>query len=212
MNTTLIRRGFFAVAMAMAAAVALPLATTAPVFASDEPEATQRMQNAGITASVKARLIADERTHGFDINVDTIGQGKVVLRGTAPTKEGLKAAEEIARAVSGVSEVQNDLIVAEPGSVAERSAPPATASQHVRQTAQEAGEASADAWITTKVKAALLADREVSGFDIEVKTSDGVVHLEGEVDDERIEARAVELAANIEGVRHVDTDKLKVKS
>lgn len=210
MNTTLIRRSVFAVAVA--AALSLPLAATTPAIAADEPTATQRMENAGITASVKARLIADQRTSGFNINVDTKGEGKVVLRGTAPSEDSRRAAAEIAQAVAGVTEVRNDLIVAEPGSVAERSAPPATATQHARRTAQEAGEASADAWITTKVKAALLADREVSGFDIEVKTRDGVVHLEGEVDDERIEARAVELAANIEGVRHVETERLKIKS
>jgi hyperosmotically inducible periplasmic protein len=210
MNTTMMRRSVFAVAVA--AALSLPLAATTPATAADEPAATQHMQNAGITASVKARLIADERTSGFNINVDTKGEGKVILRGTAPSKESLKAATEIAMAVSGVTEVQNDLTVAEPGSVAERSAPPATASQHVRRTAQEAGEASADAWITTKVKAALLADREVSGFDIEVKTKDGIVHLEGEVDDERVETRAVEIAAKVAGVRRVETDKLKVRS
>ncbi|HRQ64178.1 MAG TPA: BON domain-containing protein [Xanthomonadaceae bacterium] len=210
MNTTMIRRNVFSVALA--AAFALPFAATQPVLASDQPEATQRMENAAITASVKTRLIADERTRGFDINVDTKGQGKVVLRGTAPSESSLKAAEEIARSVSGVSEVQNDLIVAPPGSVAERSAPPATATQHVRRAAQDAGEAGSDAWITTKVKAALLADREVSGFAIQVETRDGVVHLEGEVDDERIEARAVELAANVAGVRRVETDRLRTKS
>ena len=210
MNTTLFRRSVFSVAVA--AALALPLAAPSLVHAGDEPSATQRVENAGITTSVKARLIADERTHGFDINVDTKGEGKVVLRGTAPSEEGRKAASEIAMAVSGVREVRNELIVAAPGSVAERSAPPATASQHARRAAQEAGDAGADAWITTKVKAALLADREVSGFEIEVETKDGVVHLEGEVDDERIEARAVEIAANIEGVRHVETERLKIKS
>jgi hyperosmotically inducible periplasmic protein len=210
MNTSLIRRSVFAVAVA--AAMSLPLATITPAIAGDEPTATQRVENVGITAAVKARLIADQRTSGFDINVDTKGEGKVVLRGTAPSEDSRDAAAAIAKAVTGVTEVRNDLIVAEPGSVAERSAPPATASQHARRVAQEAGEASEDAWITTKVKAALLADREVSGFKIEVKTRDGVVHLEGEVDSERVEARAVEIAANIEGVRHVETDGLKVKS
>jgi osmotically-inducible protein OsmY len=211
MKTTLFRQGLAAVALG--AALALPPASVvhAGEAGSTMERASAAIGNAAITAQVKARLVADERTRGFDINVDTEADGKVILRGTAPSKKAKRAATEIAKSVSGVSAVRNDLIVAEPGSVAERSAPPATASQHVRRAAQDAGEAGSDAWITTRVKAALLADREVAGLDIKVKTRDGVVHLEGEVDSARIEARAVEIAASIDGVRRVDTAALKVK-
>jgi len=200
--------------LSLATVLAAPAALAAPpaAAADDSAPAVQQMKNAGITGSIKARLLADPRTHGFDINVDTDADGRVTLRGTAPSKEGRLAATELAAAVAGVSSVQNELIVAEPGSVTERSAPPATASQQVRRAAEAGAENAGDAWITAKVKAALLADTEVSGRAIKVSTQDGVVHLEGEVDSHRIEARAVELAAGIEGVRRVDTAQLKRKS
>jgi len=202
------------VSMSLATMLATPAVFASPPdTATDEATpALQQVRNASITGAIKAKLIADHRTRGFDINVDTVNQGEVTLRGTAPSVEGRLAAAELASMVAGVKSVQNDLIIAEPGSVAARSAPPATASQHLRRGAESGAETAGDAWITAKVKAALLADREVRARDIKVTTEDGVVHLEGEVDNRRIEARVVEIAAGIEGVRRVDIAQLKRKS
>lgn len=196
--------------LALATALALPLAAAPAAFASETARAGQAVENAAITASIKSQLIADERTRAFDINVDTTGEGQVLLRGTAPSEDAKRAAAEIAAQVDGVSAVENAIVVAPPGSVAERSAPPATASQHARHGLDRAGEATSDAWLTTKVKAALMADSDVKGLRIKVRTDDNVVRLEGEVPDEAMKARAIELAAGIEGVVHVDSDDLIV--
>jgi hyperosmotically inducible protein len=61
-----------------------------------------------------------------------------------------------------------------------------------------------DTTVTTKVKAALLADEQVKGNDIKVETKEGAVTLSGRVDSADQKQRAEQLAMNIEGVRTVE--------
>lgn len=65
------------------------------------------------------------------------------------------------------------------------------------------GCAETDTGITTAVNARLAADDEVSTYNIDVETADGVVTLTGEVNDARARERAIELARNTDGVRDV---------
>ena len=71
-------------------------------------------------------------------------------------------------------------------------------------------EAITDGWITTKVKSKLLVDQEVSGFDISVETSDKVVYLSGEVENQSQVNHAVEIARETEGVESVDATSLRI--
>ena len=198
--------------LAVALALGMPMAVTAPAFAGPATEAGRKLDNAAITADIKGKLIADPRTHALDINVDTSGHGAVLLRGTAPSAAARDAAAELAWSVKGVSAVENALLVAPPGSAAERSAEPVTASQHVKKAAAEAAESSTEVWISAKVKAALLADRDIKGLDIKVATDDGTVHLIGSVPNLALRSRAIEVAAAIEGVERVDVTALAVES
>ena len=75
---------------------------------------------------------------------------------------------------------------------------------------QSTGQYFDDAVITTKVKAALLADEEVDGLDITVETHNGVVQLGGFVSSRAMSRRARELAEDVPGVKRVHDDtKLK---
>ncbi len=69
-----------------------------------------------------------------------------------------------------------------------------------------------DTWITTKVKADLLAAKEVKGMDINVSTTNGVVTLAGVLDTQAQVDKAIALTKNIKGVKGVETKALKVKS
>lgn len=60
-----------------------------------------------------------------------------------------------------------------------------------------------DAWITTKVKMALLTDEAVDGLDVDVDTFDGRVTLHGTVDSAVEKAEAETLARGIQGVTDV---------
>lgn len=67
----------------------------------------------------------------------------------------------------------------------------------------EAGQFVSDAAITTKVKAALLAERDLKAMQIHVDTKDGVVHLTGEAESSAQIVRAVDVATGIKGVKDV---------
>ena len=69
-----------------------------------------------------------------------------------------------------------------------------------------------DTWITTKVKADLLATENVSGLDIKVETVDGVVTLTGAVTSQAQKDKAVEVAKQIKGVKRVEAGGLKLAS
>jgi len=67
-----------------------------------------------------------------------------------------------------------------------------------------------DAAITAKVKAAMLADSDVKGMQINVDTTNGDVKLSGSVDNQTQIDRAVEIARKTEGVANV-TNQLTLK-
>ena len=68
-----------------------------------------------------------------------------------------------------------------------------------------------DATITAKVKAAILADSELSVSQIKVDTSHGTVTLSGIVDTKAQEAEAAKVAKLVDGVKSV-TVNLSVKT
>jgi hyperosmotically inducible periplasmic protein len=73
------------------------------------------------------------------------------------------------------------------------------------------GEVIDDTAITTKVKAALLADPMVSAFAISVETSRGIVSLTGIVNSAGERAQAIQIAQETGGVRRVDARNLFIK-
>ncbi|MEO5771441.1 MAG: BON domain-containing protein [Burkholderiaceae bacterium] len=83
-------------------------AATATADAS--AKASNSVRDAAITMEVKAMLAKDPNLSALAINVDTAG-GRVALKGTAPTGAAKDRASELARAVSGVTAVNNELAV-----------------------------------------------------------------------------------------------------
>jgi hyperosmotically inducible protein len=67
-----------------------------------------------------------------------------------------------------------------------------------------------DAWITSKVKSALLANPQVSGLDIQVETYKGIVQLSGFVATQDQADEAEDLARSIQGVKGVE-NRMTVK-
>jgi hyperosmotically inducible periplasmic protein len=75
---------------------------------------------------------------------------------------------------------------------------------------ESAGAAIDDSVITTKVKAALLADQDVKGSDISVETKGGEVMLSGAVKDQAQIDKALKVANSVEGVKGIN-NKMTVK-
>ena len=69
---------------------------------------------------------------------------------------------------------------------------------------KSAGQIVDDAVITSKVKAALLADPDISGLKINVDTAKGKVTLKGEVKTLSLWRKAASLARSVDGVQDVD--------
>jgi hyperosmotically inducible protein len=81
-----------------------------------------------------------------------------------------------------------------------------TASCASHQHARSGGEILDDSAITTKVKSALLAEKDVNSFDIKVKTFKGDVQLSGFVDSQWQIDKAAAVVAAVSGVHHVTND------
>lgn len=160
---------------------------------------SQRFDNATTTASVKSRLLWNSNTEGLDINVTTMN-GVVTLDGTAQSEEAKALAERLAANTDGVRDVENNITVNAN----------ATTAAKAQNTADEAGEAISDAWITSKVKSTFLFSSNLDGLDITVETENGQVTLSGNVDTAAEKELAVETARNIRGVKDVNASALNV--
>jgi hyperosmotically inducible periplasmic protein len=187
--------------------------------------------DAGITTSVKSRLIGDDTVKAYQINVDT--QNHVVtLTGEVRTPQEQARAVQLARETKGVNDVVNNMTVGtatptsgyetEP-SATER-AKEATSDAYdktkqgaenlgdkTKETLSKTGEVITDAWITTKVKSQFVGEDALKGSDINVDTNDHVVTLRGTVMSSAGRAKAMEIARTTEGVRDV-VDRLMMSA
>lgn len=73
-------------------------------------KAGDKVADAAITTAVNAELAKDSDLSALQINVDTV-DGKVLLKGNAPTQEARERATRLASAVDGVRSVDNTLVV-----------------------------------------------------------------------------------------------------
>jgi osmotically-inducible protein OsmY len=70
----------------------------------------QIVEDAAITAKVKAALLAEKNVRSRDVEVETF-QGKVVLKGHVPDRAQVDLAVKVARSVEGVTAVENRIAV-----------------------------------------------------------------------------------------------------
>ncbi len=138
-----------------------------------------------VTGRVKSALLADPDVKGFDFKVET-RKGEVQMSGFVDSQTQIDRAIEVARGVEGVKSIDNKV--------------------SVKGAATTVGNKFDDGIVTTKVKAALLADVSVKSFDIAVVTRKGEVQLSGFVDNQGQVDRAIEVARGIEGVRSVGNE------
>lgn len=157
------------------------------------------VNDAGITAAVKSKLLWSKNTDATSIKVET-KQGMVKLTGNAESEDAKALAGLLANNTKGVNLVDNQLKISEPKP---------TPSENVKMAAGNAGQSISDSWITTKVKSTFMYSNNVDGTDISVMTEDGVVTLSGKLGSGAEQALAVELAQNVRGVKQVQSKDLK---
>lgn len=154
----------------------------------------QAAEDATITATVKSKLLWSEHTDGLDINVDTNNR-IVTLRGKVPTAEGKDLAGRYASNTSGVRKVNNELAVA----------------GDAKRGGSSSEQPVTDTWVTAKVTSSLTLSRPLMDEDIDVKTTNGVVTLSGQVETSQEKSLAIEIADNIRGAKKVEADALKTR-
>ncbi|HTP72917.1 MAG TPA: BON domain-containing protein [Burkholderiaceae bacterium] len=94
-----------------AAVTAVALLATAGCAVQRKQESVGAyVDDATITTQVKAKLAADKTVSAMAISVETL-KGTVQLSGFAKSQDERLAAERIARGVSGVNDVKNDIVV-----------------------------------------------------------------------------------------------------
>ena len=140
------------------------------------------MDDSAITAHVNSALSDDPGTKARQIEVHT-RRGTVQLNGFVDSADSRMRAAELARTVSGVQQVDNNLLV--------------------RNTQSTLGETIDDSVITAKVKAALIGDPVTKARQIGVETLHGAVQLSGFVDSEAERAQATVVARGVAGVHEV---------
>jgi len=175
--------------------------------------------DAGITASVKSRLIGDDQIKAAEINVDTNNRA-VTLSGRVRTSQEESRAVALAQETKGVTQVINHLTVAPeeivpttgyeqgaPGTLTEKTKEGAEKTKEGAQKVGEktkeglskTGEVITDAWITTRIKSRFVGEDPLKDSDINVDTNNHVVTLKGTVMTATGRARAVELAQTTDG-------------
>lgn len=151
-----------------------------------------------LKARVRVALLEQLQAAGLEISADVSGS-VVTLTGRVGQRSSQELAEQVARAVSGVTEVRNRLVVA----------PMTPATAPLARAVDEAEREVADALLETRVKLRLLDQMGRPGFAIEVEAADGVMSLSGQVPDAERRDLAVRITREVSGVRAVN-DRLRV--
>ncbi len=165
------------------AAAVVGSAAVATKSATDPRSVGTQVDDGTLELRVSNALAKDEQIKKTTHIVVTAYQGHVLLTGQSPSADLSLRAKQIAVGVDGASEVYNEI-----------------------RTGNNVtfGTASADTWITTKVRSKLLGSDRVKSSNVKVTTENGEVFLLGLVTTEEGQA-AADIASRVSGVKHVTT-------
>lgn len=150
---------------------------------------------------VKDALDADPALEG--IGIESVTDGYVVLGGDARSLAAHERALRAVRGLDGVVSVASTITSPDAAGDRELRDPP---SREDETPGEAMRSAASDAWITGKVKLALVAADDVNALDVNVDTRGGQVVLFGTVPSEVGRANAARRAAEIEGVAGVENE------
>lgn len=147
-------------AVALASCGPVALGTTGVVLTRSvmqERTTKDALRDTDIKLSLNRRLLGHSTGLFADVSSD-VTEGRVVLTGSVPTREDRVTATRLAWATPGVTSVADEMTVKEDsGAVAYAE----------------------DAWISNRLRIALLRDAQISSVNYNVETVDKVVHLTG---------------------------------
>ena len=159
------------------------------------------LENIALSTKIKGIFIMDERIDAAGIDVDTVGQGEVHLRGRVPTNVQAKLAEDIA-GLNGAHSVVNELDFDEIVETTPEENPIAAGVFGHVTTPEGAPEGGPP--LTQQIMDALDADDRVNGHLLRVEImEDGIVTLHGRQGTVQQRDAALEVARGVPGVAGV---------
>lgn len=155
--------------------------------ATDERSAGTMLDDATISAKVKAEMIGDEAVKARNIDVDTI-DGVVMLSGFVDSQAEANRAAAIAKTVPGVVRVKNDL----------------------RVGSRTIGQGFDDKVLGSKIKAKLVEEPGIKSLNIDVDVYLGTVNLTGFVKNQDQKNTVLSIARSVKGTKGI-VDNIKIK-
>lgn len=162
------------------------LAAAAALLALSVPVLATTMDDR-IESSAKQSYVFKTYLHGDDIKIQS-RNGAVAMTGIVSEESHKSLAQETVAGLPGVKSVDNKL-----------------------ETKGENPAKNSDAWLTTKVKTALLFHRSVSAT-TKVDAKDGIVTLRGDAANLAQKELTTEYAKDVEGVKDVNNEMTVTKS
>lgn len=154
---------------------------------SDERSPRTMVDDAAITARVKIGLINEKNVKARDIDVDTVA-GVVVLSGYVDSQQEVDRAGRIARSVSGVVRVENEL----------------------RVGSRTLGRGIDDKILGARIKTKLVEEPGVRSLNLDVDVYAGTASVTGIVASREQKEKVLRLIRAVEGVKGV-VDNLQVR-
>jgi len=154
---------------------------TAGIAAAEERGVETALNDLQIDLKIKQNLL--ERDENLLAAVSTeVVEGRVLLTGAVKEPETRIDVARIAWSVEGVSEVINEIRVADDANLAA---------------------ASKDLFITTDLRTRMMGDREISAINYSIETVRGTIYLLGIAQSETELKRVINHARNVSGVRNI---------
>lgn len=181
MTTRMLKFGVVGIILSLLSACAVGVvAAAAGLVAYDRRSVVMIERDARIFHLIHTEIVKDPQFAGSHIVVTSFNQA-VLLAGQTPKASLRVMAEKIAQQTPKVRRVYNEITIAEPTSLAERSK---------------------DAAITAEVRTKLLRKKDLESGSIRIVTEDSVVYLMGIVTPDQA-TLAVDVARQVNGVRKV---------
>lgn len=188
------------------------LSGASAVFAGDQAKASMEqhseesqsaVKDAWLHGKLESALLFNEHLNSFDIDTD-VKNGTAYLRGAVESDIDRDLAGEIAKSITGVTKVENELVVDKAKAAMAKDTDAAKERHGFRQSVS-------NATLTARIKSTLLMNDNTGGMAINVDSKQGVVTLSGEVKSDEEKDLAIRLASNTSGATSVN-DQLVVKS
>ncbi len=183
-GVTLCVTGLIVAGLANSACVPLVIGAGAAtgVAVAEERSVGSALDDTTIRLNVGALILKEDEPLARMVDIEVL-EGRVLLTGSVRSADDRVKATMITWKSAGVKEVINELQVTDKSSL---------------------GNLAKDSWITTKLRAKILANTDIVDINYSIETVNGIIYLLGIAQNQRELDAVTNYARNISGVQRVD--------